>query len=263
MSQKFLETFLLCYYIYYMKITFKPCSRRCSGNESKRIKPGFYEKDGLIYECECHLEFRKKNKIAHLINDSNLKEEIIDYDINSYVGKPDNINRLKTLLSKCYDPDEFGKNVWLYIYGPNTSQKTTVASWVGRELLLKDWNVKFILMNDLIKLLEKANSFNPSDEVLKKLKSIESADCLIIDESFDREKITIYQSNFQIPFLDSFLRQLSSKICIFVSNKDINEIDLSESIKKLVDRNVKKYNGKMLFDDVLTDSFDFDKGVFF
>ena len=69
--------------------------------------------------------------------------------------------------------------------------------------------------------------------------------------------------NFQIPFLDSFLRQLSSKICIFVSNKDINEIDLSESIKKLVDRNVKKYNGKMLFDDVLTDSFDFDKGVFF
>ena len=140
----------------------------------------------------------------------------------------------------------------LYIYGPNGTQKTTMANYAGFKFLKAGKSVYYCLMNDLIKLLQKADR----DETAQaKLDKISDVDLLIIDEAFDSKKVTVYKSDWQIPFLDTFLRnriQTKNKGILFVSNVDIPfiaENHFSQSIQDLVDRNVKLYNGKLLFED--------------
>jgi hypothetical protein len=94
-------------------------------------------------------------------------------------------------------------------------------------------------MNNLIKLLV---DYERSEEAQLEIEKIKKCDAIILDEALDQHKITIYKSNYQIPFLDSFLREvIGNKIILFVSNVNIKDIDenyFSSSIKDLVTRNV-------------------------
>ena len=176
---------------------------------------------------------------------SNLPFYINDYDINTYIGKDVNKN--------IYKINKFIQNfsnkfihIHIYIYGPNSTQKTTIASYVGRELLKKGYLVKFILMNNLIKFLQDYMFERENEELSKEYKCILNSDYLIIDDSFDPKKVTVYKSGYQIPFLDSFLRErleILNKSTCFTSNIQVDNIQediYSISIKQLMKRNVQE-----------------------
>lgn len=216
--------------------------------------------DSLI-ECDCHKSWRKRLAIISAAKRASLNLQWLDYDPNKdYVGdkSKESKDRLVNYVNKSLDKDVSDdiqtklKSAVLYLYGTNGTQKTTLANWMGFEFIKHNKTVKYILMNDLIKLLQKADR---DEDALEKIEKLESIDYLIIDEAFDKEKITIYKSNFQIPFADTFLRnriQTKHMGIIFISNVspyDIEEKGFNHSIQDLVVRNMKLCNGLLEFND--------------
>ncbi|MBD3216509.1 MAG: hypothetical protein GF311_28100 [Candidatus Lokiarchaeota archaeon] len=177
-----------------------------------------------------------KKKLFCRVKRTSFPVSIVDYEIKDYLGENQNIDKLKKYV------DNFGnkfKKIHLYLWSNlNGTQKTTVASWIAKELILKDFDCQFVLMDTLLKLLV---SFNDNqDEINKYLR----CDFLVLDDSFDSKKVTVYRSGYQIPFLDNFLRQRLEgyqKATCFTSNFSIDSIDESvfgKSICDLVDRNI-------------------------
>ena len=72
------------------------------------------------------------------------------------------------------------------------------------------------------------------------------ADLLIVDESFDKSKLTLYKSGYQIPFIDRFIRErfeINKKAIIFISNKEPTQIEeqgFGFSLESLIRRNVRE-----------------------
>ena len=73
--------------------------------------------------------------------------------------------------------------------------------------------------------------------------------------SFDKDKILIYKSGYQLSFLDRFLRRRIESLglnTIFTSNVPIEEIEsngFSYDIQNLIERSVKLRGGLMEFKD--------------
>ena len=107
-------------------------------------------------------------------------------------------------------------------------------------------------MNDLIKMLMKAER---DEDIQTQIEKLTEVDLLIIDESFMKERVTIYRSGYQLSFLDTFLRnriQSNKRGVIFISNISMDDIDkniFGEGLIDLVKRNVTLNNGNMLFED--------------
>jgi DNA replication protein DnaC len=189
-------------------------------------------------KCQCLLAYENKILNELYIQKSNLPENIKDYDISSYIGNDEskNIDKLKQYINEF---EETFKNIHLYIYGTNSTQKSTVLSWLGKEICKKGFSVYYCLMNNLLKDL----CNEQFDEKLKeKIDKYNDSDLLIVDESFDKMKNLIYKSQYQISFLDQFLRnriENNNKATIFISNIDINKMDdiFGNSIKFLIKRN--------------------------
>lgn len=260
--------------------------RLCKGKNGKVGQPGYIQKfvmaaDGVTQvetfeECKCHKEWREANRVESEAKRAGLNPKWREFNIDKdYVGTQSlaNVQRVKKYVDRFINEkdekiSEALKSSCLYIYGPNGTQKTTIANWIGYEMIRNNKKVKYILMNDLIKLLLDADFSN--EEIQTKVDKILECDCLIIDESFDSDKVTIYKnSQFQFPFLDSFLRnriQGKNKGIIFISNVKMDEIDSenikdkwgtehynkfasAKSIADLVQRNVKLCNGYIEFYD--------------
>lgn len=177
---------------------------------------------------------------------SRLKEKLSHSDLPSNVKNFsfDNLFELKGIKSKLTKYTNFFSekysSIHLYFWSKeNGTQKTTTASILGKELLLKGYSVQFILMSDLTKKLTKQD-FEENLEINKYLIS----DFLIIDDSFDAKKMTVYKSGYQIPFLDTFLRtrlEVKRKATCFTSNVGLNQIDTNifgASLVKLVQRSI-------------------------
>lgn len=249
-------------------IKFVPC-RKCLGKNGqnpegyiiKRIPSGNGKTTvEVAEECACHKAWREATKLEAYMQKANIAVDTAKYDINDYVGTKsiENVERLKKYVSRSLDKNEAPEVTnalaasCLYMYGRNGTQKTTLAMWMGYQFLKAGKKVRYILMNDLLKLLMKAER---DEDAQKQLEKISEVDMLIIDESFDKGKITIYRSNYQIPFLDSFLRnriQTNKKGIIFISNVAMNEIEFNgfnSSIQDLVTRNVNICKGFMEFED--------------
>jgi DNA replication protein DnaC len=222
---------------------------------------GSLQPTDTVRECECHLAWRKKHELEVSAKSASLSPQWIDYDLSKdYVGteSKDNVTRIINYVELSNQDDlpndvkERLKAAVLYLYGTNGTQKTTIANWMGYQFLKAKKSVKYILMNDLIKMLQKAER---DESVMTKLEKLEDVDLLLIDEAFDKEKVTIYKSNFQVPFLDSFLRsrmQTKHKGIIFISNVspyDIEAKGFNYSIQDLVVRNMNKEKGFMEFKD--------------
>ena len=220
----------------------------------EQVKPkGVIQPNDVVRECECHVLWRKRHELEVSAKNAALSPQWIDYSPDTqYVGteSKDNVERLKTFVKRSTDPKEtqdvksqLAASV-IYMYGTNGTQKTTLANWMGYEFLKAKKTVKYILMNDLIKMLQKAER---DDVVMTKLEKLEDVDLLLIDEAFDTKKVTIYKSNFQVPFLDSFLRtrmQTKHKGIVFISNVSpysIEEGGFNYSIQDLVVRNMKNH----------------------
>lgn len=253
---------------------FIPC-RNCYGKNGNVAPEGYISTwvDGqngskieTVTECSCHVKWRLDTKVESKAKKANLNIKWINFNPDTdYVGEKslDSVNRIKSFVSKVISKDTPVStksailSTSIYMFGRNGTQKTTIANYVGYEFLRNGKSVYYCLMNDLVKLLQEADR-NP--EVQEKLDYISKVDLLIIDEAFDIEKMTIYRSEFQIPFLDTFLRnrlQTNNKGILFVSNVSIEDIDkpqskrefaFNKSISDLVQRNVPSYC-RLTFDD--------------
>ena len=114
----------------------------------------------------------------------------------------------------------------------------------------------------------KESSWNGEDKLFTET-LLEKTDLLILDEAFDREKVTVYKSGYQIPFLDTFLRKWSNttdKSIIFISNVEPSKIEAngySRSIQDFVERNIKLHGALLTFEDRYLDSIESISGGLF
>lgn len=185
-------------------------------------------------------EYKNKQKTLYSLVTSSIPPHVAKLSLDDYIGKDrDKIDKLKLYVDKF---EEKFHEVHLYFWSKeNGTQKTTTASIVGKLLLEKGFSVQFVLMSYLLKVLSE-EKFNP--EITETINKYRNCDFLIIDDSFDKKKATIYKSGFQIPFLDEFLRtrlEVQRKATCFSSNFSISEIDeevFGLSMKCLIKRAV-------------------------
>lgn len=173
---------------------------------------------------------------------ASLPVELLQYDpAVDYVGsdRAGNIAKLRKYIAHF---DERYRSVNLYFWSlENGTQKTTIAQWVARELLSRNFRAHFILMHQLVKLVERVEWEKRDDDYLERLKK---CDFLVIDDAFDTSKMLLYRSKHQLPFIDSFLRErlehLRGHATCFTSNTPIDQIhaEYGASIESLIERNI-------------------------
>ncbi len=235
---------------------FIPC-RTCLGKSSQA---GYIEKEDNGYkyliECSCHTEWRRVKDIIYRSNLSNIWSDEISLKykpLQHYVGEQSKDEVLK--LMKYVDnfkEKKYNSSV-LYIWGKNGTQKTTICQWVGLSLIQNNFSAMFTNMQQLSKLLSDLNEREEKNETITELKEL---DLLIIDESFSKEKVTLYKSGFQLPFIEEFLKERiewRKKGIIFISNvdtKDIVKNGFSESIQSLIQRNTIPKGTVLEFKDI-------------
>jgi DNA replication protein DnaC len=174
------------------------------------------------------------------------------HTLEQYKGE-DKCQNLPKIRKYINDFERF-KTVNLYFWSRgNASQKTTVAKNIIVELSLKGYSCRFILMADLLSLLQ-TETFNSGTES-EAINMLRLVDFLVIDDAFDPRKSTLYKSGYQFGFLDTFLRyrlETLSRATCFTSNVPVEEIAKSwtPSIASLVQRSVPT---PMEFTDYMTD----------
>lgn len=163
-----------------------------------------------------------------------------EHRLNQYKGADErrNIPKIKKYVAEF----ERFKSVNLYFWSDgNSSQKTTVAKNIILELSLLGYECQFILMADLLSLLQKETFGGVG--LAEQVNRLRNVDFLVIDDAFDPKKATVYRSGYQFSFLDTFLRyriETARKAVCFTSNIPIEKIseNWTASIMSLVERSV-------------------------
>lgn len=240
-----------------MKQKFVPC-RSCRNKPGP--KPGFYfetvpygqSTSRVVVECDCHKEWRHKNVFRIRAARYNIWPESLDYDPNKeYEGSQslENVERFKKYVNQF---DEY-IDVMVYMYGPNGTQKTTLAQWAGASLLNRGYSVQYMLMQNLLEMLSEMTRDQDAESEKKRLvEKLKEVDLLIIDEAFSTKSVTIYKSGYQIPFLTQFLKdrvEIRRKGSIIISNNPIEGIpkEFGAGVVDLLDRNTRR--SRLLFED--------------
>lgn len=200
-----------------------------------------YMSDGLsISKCNGYKRFEADRNLEIDCKASNVHT---DYTWDSYIGTK-SIKSVEKLKRYSSETEKF-KDKSLYVYGKNSTQKTSMCKVLGKELIRNGKTVKYILMQDLIDILCDCTDFNEEtahNASMERMRLL-NVDYLIIDECFDRTKVMVYKSGFQIPYLDTFLRKRleeNRKPIVFISNVEPSRIEDSgygASINALVKRN--------------------------
>jgi DNA replication protein DnaC len=228
---------------------FKPCHRCKSRNG---LPNGFYYKTTiqnnieykLVKECDCHKKWSKEKELYLKFIKSGFQENFYNYDIKSYLGTNSisNIKRFQKYIEGISNPDI--RSSILYFYGINGTQKSTIANWIGKQIIQSNYDCKYILMNPLIKLLHSANM---DEEKREELRKYEECDIIILDEAFT-------QKSQWGGYLDNFIKEriINRKGIIFISNYApamITEHGFDKSIRDLVEREILKRNSLFIFED--------------
>lgn len=222
---------------------FIPC-RKCSNKPGP--KPGFIysEKDNydVIIECSCHVAWRRQLELNSQLEVSNIKP---DYNFKDYKGS-NSVEEFEAFKTFANNYSSYNYKTMVYLWGKNGCQKTTMSQALGKILIEKGFSVQYTLMNTLINNLIKdfdEETSSTKDAFIKRCKEV---DLLIIDESFDPKKVTMYKSGYQIPFLDAFFRErfeTHKKSILFISNVSPSSIDsniFGTSLKNFVERNTRE-----------------------
>jgi len=191
-------------------------------------------RDGSMTRCECRVQLQSEARLTTLSIEANLPN-YPSWSPDMYTGTKsvDNMRKIRLFVDQF---DTKFKTISMYWLGGNSTQKTTSAHWIAVELLKKGKSVQYVTMQNLVKDLMEGESFSKTVDVSKYY----NADFLIIDESFDPTKVTLFKSKFQIPFLDSFVRErveIRRRSTLFISNVGIEQVDMfSTSLRALVER---------------------------
>ena len=245
-------------------IKFIPCSL-CKDKEPLH-KLGYYyvyDKDNTIIgivECDCHKEYKKRKKTISLLKKSNLnileEIELFENYLSHYKGQKSlpTIYKLRNYINN-YHKNTPAYHANLYFYGGSGTQKTYASKYVGYHLIKKGFSVYYILMQSLIVLL--SPDFNAENNTVNKLKDfLLSVDLLIIDDSFDKRKVTLYRSGYQLPFLESFLKErfdIRKKGTIFISTTyptNIQDNGFGDSLQNFIVRNTLAKGTVLTFEDI-------------
>ena len=248
--------------------TFTPCEL-CKDSG----RPGFIyirtPSQIVMKECQCHIDWKIRAKLKLDATKANLwsTDEILNYDPErDYKGEESrkNVYNLKNYIAKFDEPRY--REASLYLWGPNGTQKTFLTQWMGIEMLRNKRTVKFMLMNRLLQKL--SGDFDSDPELQSFRQELLDVDVLILDESFSKNKVTLYKSGYQIPFLDSFLRERCDTLkkgVVYISNnspQEIAEQGFGLSIQDFVIRKTQPFNAILEMKDVymkLQTSFDVTK----
>jgi DNA replication protein DnaC len=225
--------------------------------ESTQV-PGKEEVVEIIRECDCHIKWGNERRLEIKMSRNGFNPIYSHYDINEdyYVinSHNDNVKDWVKKYLKYFGKSERTKAAFCYFWGINGTQKTSIAQYIGKELLSQQYKVKYMLMNDLIHLLMKTER---DEEARKEIEDFDNYDLLILDESWDIQKITLYSSQFQLPFLDTFLRNRLQKRkgVIFISNISYHKISskFGDSLKDLIKREIEKEKSGLEFTSKYSD----------
>jgi DNA replication protein DnaC len=236
-------------------MSFVPCSNCKNGYIYRTVAD-----ETTAFRCSCYTKYIETETKKMVVNKSHLPLSILDYDITQYIGPDKNkkLNRIQKFITQF----ESLKSNSLYFYSENNStQKTTLASYMGREIAVAGYSVFFLLMDELLVILQE-DRFK-EDKLERRRKFLLNVDLLIIDDCFDEKKVVLYKSGYQFPFLDEFLRKRMETLCksiIFTSNVKIDEITkhgFPVSIQNLVKRKISQ-DAYMTFEDSVWLKDDFD-----
>ena len=228
------------------------CPQR-TNNKPSNIPNGYYydEINGttVLRECSCHITWRKERELEYKLEKSNL---LSDYKFGDYKGSK-SLEDVRALEFMANNFDKFKYKKMVYVCGSNGTQKTSMVQALGKELIKSGYTAYYTLMQELINNL--MPDFSKDDDAAREafLKKCREVDLLIIDEAWDKSKVTLYNSGYQIPFLDSFLRQrfeLNKGSILFVSNRHPSEIStqgFGTSLQNFVTRNTQ--GSLLMFED--------------
>lgn len=216
--------------------------------ESREIVPFFFietEEDGIIsvpnpeYIAFITLE---KYKIR-LQKYSKIPKDYWNLEFDNYKGNLSTASKDNAVAyTENFDTPKF-EAVNLYLFGNHSCQKTMIACNIGKGLLKKGYDVKFVYASELIDLLMKSQGYGTLPEVEEEIKKYHEADLLIIDDIFDFEKSTYWEksSHIIIGCWDKFLRRRISenKRIVVTSNYSVSALEekFGVSIFNLIKRN--------------------------
>src|SRR5208337_1397575 len=115
-----------------MKIKWEPCEG-CIKRGTKWITKFVGTDDEYTTLCTCFKDYQAKLIISIELDKANIPQSIMDFDIQSYRGKK-SLEQVVKIRKYAKEFKEKFSHVNLYMYGPNSTQKTTLAFYVGREL---------------------------------------------------------------------------------------------------------------------------------
>lgn len=239
---------------------FIPC-RKCKKQTGSSVPEGYFmdPRTKLLKECPHHNTWRREVELERRLTSKGFQHDI-PKDFSAYAGTKSraSLERLKGYVSLFSNPDTAKKAipVFLYLFGQNGTQKTTLSQVTGRLITMAGYDCRYVLMKSLIDLLWESQR---SEEAKAKIDAYMKCDVLIIDEAFSKDKLHLWASGAQIGYIDEFLRERvqAGKGCIFISNTPLEKIEdqgFSHSIQDLVLREVKKQDALLTFEDVYFDS---------
>jgi len=176
------------------------------------------------------------------LKESNIPSDYWDltYD-HCGIGKN---NRVISICRNYVNRIKKGTKKNLYLYGLNSTGKTTAMCCIGKDAIKEGLKVKFILSDDLVDLLQKTSGYSYHEDLEYNKKTLMSCDLILIDEVFDSSKSIMWKGeskNLIVSQVDAFLRHVLSnnKRVVTTSNilKERIASDYSTSLFHLVSRN--------------------------
>ncbi len=250
---------------------FMPC-RLCAGSPTPGYiedeteiegRPGYKYK--VLRKCACREKYDREKVYTLRLKKSNLRTSMLDYEPTThYKGNLSTESMLKLVKYGQGLTEDIYANQSLYLYGPYGTQKTTLAQWVGKKAIDHGLTPYYTLMRSLVNALVDSQYNDPdtTDEIKKERRNLinnaSKCDVLLLDESFDLAKMTMYKSNYQLPFLDEFIRDrmdIKEKPIVFVSNVAIRNMDKAfGAIQDLLSRKISSVGGELHFRDNYMDA---------
>lgn len=220
-----------------MEATYRDGKQRIRKFERREIDGEEY-----LVETRAWKNRKREQRLQTLLENAEIPGHVrnLAIDEDSFVVGGDEDRKILRNISSFYRHfDTDFRNCHLYVWSPrNGTQKTTLVSTLGKELLAAGYNVRFVLMSSLTRLLAKEDFAESREQI----NSYRRADFLIIDDAFDTRKMTVYKSGYQIPYLDNFLRErleVHARATAFTSNippENISEEVFGKSMRELIRR---------------------------
>ena len=212
------------------------------------------DETGFAAKCVCLIKYQKQS----MTNLFKSKAGILHHSTNTENLKLKNKDLLSKIRYYANNLDgKMNKNCHLYLCGKNNSSKTFSAKSILHDACEKSIDCKFVIMGDLIDMI--SDSF-AEESKSKEIDKYLNCKLLVVDDAFDKKKITIYKSGFQLAFIDRFFRKRLETLqlnTIFTSNVSIDNIEsngFSYDIQNLIERTVKNRGGYLEFNDVFVES---------